>query len=191
MRPASQTQSSGIGFLKVPSGKTWSLSPLSISLTKGGMTNVGMAVSLDRRGVDNGSWKRPRVARPPLRPVVHPRVWSRATVPALPLLLEEGPAAVLAGDEERVVRVAPGPLLTRLRGADEGVPGLVGVGRGMTVRAVVAAAGAAADEALPEVDPAAAHLDTRRADRLRVRNVGHRTGEVGAGQRRRRHRRSG
>src|SRR5262245_50867498 len=56
------------------------------------------------------------------------------------------------------------------------------MGGRVPIRAVVAAAGLAAHEALAQVDPLGAHLDARRAHGLGRRQVLHRRREVGTGQ---------
>ena len=65
---------------------------------------------------------------------------------------------------EPVVRIAPLPILAGLDGANHRVPRLAEVGRGVPVRAQVAAARAPAGEALAEMDPRVADLDARGAD---------------------------
>ena len=65
---------------------------------------------------------------------------------------------------EAVVRVAPPPVLAGFGGPDHRMARLAEVGRGMPVRAQVAAARPPARQALAQVHPAGADLDARGAD---------------------------
>ena len=109
------------------------------------------------------------------------RAARAARAPRAPIL-EQLPAAVLARDEERVVRVAPGPDLARLRRPDQGVPGRVRMAGGVAVGLLSQQAG------LPhtrhwrrctQVSPSSTHAWQTVAAR---RQVGHRGREVGTGK---------
>src|SRR4051812_34007276 len=79
---------------------------------------------------------------------------------------------------EAVVRIAPEPSLAWFGGSDHRVPRLHEVRRRMPVRTEVAAAGPSARQALPEMFPAAADLNARRAHIERSADVADEGGMV-------------
>jgi hypothetical protein len=62
--------------------------------------------------------------------------------------------------DQYLVDVAPPPVFTRLEGPDYGVLGRVEVGRGVAVGALIATANVTTDQALSEVYPRIARLQT-------------------------------
>src|SRR5687767_3660301 len=70
------------------------------------------------------------------------------------------PSRVRRRLDVQLVDIAPAPVLATLEAADDGMPCLVKVLRGVSVRRVVTATDVAAAQAESQVDPAAADLET-------------------------------
>ncbi len=84
--------------------------------------------------------------------------------PGIRSVLGDLVAAGAVRDVDQLIGEAPAPVLAGLGGPHHWMPGLVEMGRRMAVGAVVAAAAAAAVEALAQVMPGRSDLHARRAD---------------------------